>query len=95
MSVDGDDPQLQVVCDGSNFNPDIGWHPQTGRIAVPKRRLNSKQKGQIYVINPNDKDPYLDILPGQPDDRNNGGLSWSRDGKLFVFVSRPEPMPDK
>ena len=85
ITVTGADAQLRVRCDGSEFNPDIAWHPDGSRVTLPKR-AQPGQPGQIYVLDP-DKDDAPRPLKGQPTDRNNSGMCWSRDGKTLIFMS--------
>lgn len=86
VNVVGADPQLRVVCDGSEFNPDIGWSPDGSRITLPKRSQPG-QPGQIFVFNPNRYEAPVP-LKGQPTDRANSGMCWTRDGETFIFLSR-------
>lgn len=85
ISATGDAPNLRVRCNGRDYNEDIAWHPDGSRIAVPRGATDGK-KGQIYEFNPDDDRPPV-LLAGQPGDRNNAGMCWSRDGKTFIFVS--------
>jgi len=80
VSVAGDDPQLQICGEATTILPDIGWHPDGSRIVVPDN------KGRLRVFDPNGKSAPTE-LTGQPEGRANSGMSWSRDGKLLVFVS--------
>lgn len=79
--------KIRVVCDGIKFNPDISWHPTKDIIAVPAKG-QPMQRGQIFTIDLAAPNPTPERLSGQPADRSNGGLCWSRDGKTLVFVSR-------
>ena len=73
---------LEVLCDGADFLPDIGWHPDGSRITLPGR------DGQIYVLDAvGGQQPQL--FPGQPADRHNSGNCWTPDGKSLIFVSAP------
>jgi Tol biopolymer transport system component len=87
VSATAGGPQLRVVCegDGDDYNEDFGWHPDGSRVAIPRKAMPD-QPGQIFEFNP-DKGKPLVLLAGQPADRNNGGLCWSRDGKTLYFVS--------
>lgn len=72
--------RLEVLCDGADFLPDIGWHPDGSRITLPGR------DGQIYVIDSvGGQQPQL--FPGQPADRHNSGNCWTPDGKSLIFIS--------
>ena len=86
VSVVGDAPKLRVCCDGTEYNEDIGWHPDGARITLP-RVATSSQPSQIYEFNPDKNDPPK-LLVGQPADRNNSGMCWSRDGKTLYFISQ-------
>lgn len=41
---------------------------------------------QTYEFDPDGEDPPKP-LAGQPTDRHNSGMSWSKDGKMLVFES--------
>ncbi|HLJ11322.1 MAG TPA: M56 family metallopeptidase [Planctomycetaceae bacterium] len=83
-------PNLRVVCDGQDYNEDIGWHPNGSRVTIPRKvmpdRLGQIHHGQIYEFDP-DRDAPPKLLAGQPADRNNGGMCFSPDGKTFIFMS--------
>jgi beta-lactamase regulating signal transducer with metallopeptidase domain len=85
VSATGGDPDLRVVCDGQDYNEDIGWHPDGQRVTIP-RKVMPGQPGQIYEFNPDEIQPPA-LLAGQPRDRNNGGMCFSHDGKTFYFMS--------
>jgi Tol biopolymer transport system component len=74
-----------VRCDGQHYNEDIAWHPDGSRVTVP-RQPAPDQPGQIYEFDPDGEKPPV-LLAGQPADRNNAGMCFSRDGKTFIFVS--------
>lgn len=80
VAVDGDKPEPQVLDVANGLLEDIAWHPDGTRIVVPNR------EGRLMVYRPDGSEPPQE-LKGQPTDRNNGGSSWSRDGKLLVFMS--------
>jgi Tol biopolymer transport system component len=82
----GETPQVRVQCDATYFNPDIAWEPNAARITVP-RRSTPGNPGQIYVFDAHSsEDPVR--LEGQPVDRDNSGMCWTRDGKTLYFLSR-------
>lgn len=85
VSATGDGPELRVRCEGQDYNEDIAWHPNGRRITIP-RGSAAGQTGQIFEFDP-DGDAPPALLAGQPADRNNAGMCWSRDGKTFYFVS--------
>lgn len=85
VSATGGEPNLKVRCSGAGFNPDIGWSPDGTRITIP-RGATAEQPGAIYVFGPDD-DEEPTPLKGQPADRHNSGMCWSRDGKTLYFVS--------
>ncbi len=96
VAVDGESPP-RPLCTGEHYNPDFAWHPDGNQIALPHRADQEHKFGQIYSINPQINPSEIDgaftpleppiPMPIQPKDRHNSGMSWSRDGKLFVFVS--------
>ena len=85
VSVVGNDPKLRVRCAGEDYNPDIGWHPDGKRVTIP-RAPKPGQPGQIYEFDPDGDEAPVPVA-GQPTDRHNSGMSWSKDGKTLVFVS--------
>jgi Tol biopolymer transport system component len=85
VSAIGNDPKLRVRCAGQDYDPDIGWHPDGKRVTVPRRAMPG-EPAQIYEFDPDDEKPPFPV-PGQPKDRHNGGMGWSKDGKTLVFVS--------
>lgn len=86
MSVESDVPAIRRRISADGFNEDIAWHPDGTRILIPKAAANGVP-GQIYVYDPN-KVGEPAPLAGQPTDRHNGGMCWSRDGKTLYFISR-------
>lgn len=79
--VDVEDGRVEVLCDGSKFEPDFGWHPDGSRITLPGR------DGQIYIVDAADGSQEPRLLPGQPGDRHNSGNCWTSDGKSLIFTS--------
>lgn len=84
VSAEGNDANLQVRCDAQKIQPDFAWYPDGQRLMFPMHFEG--QVVQIFEVDPAGTDPPV-RYPDQPADRNNGGLSWSRDGKLLAFVS--------
>lgn len=91
VSLEGDEPEVQVRISGKGFNPDIAWHPDGTRIAIPQGAV-AGQFGRMVEFNPDDVsddgEPAGIVMKGQPNDRHNGGMCWSRDGKTLFFISR-------
>ena len=86
VTATGVDPMLHVCCDGKLALPDFAWHPDGKHLMFPQQLAG--EKGQIYEVDPDGKVGTVPIrYPDQPKDQNNSGLCWSRDGKLFAFVS--------
>jgi TolB protein len=73
----------RISADG--FDEDIAWHPDGTRILIPKAAANGVP-GQIYEFDPRKADEPSPLL-GQPKDRHNSGMCWSRDGKTLFFLS--------
>ena len=86
VNVNDDNSGFRILCDGSEFNPDIAWSPDGTLITFPSRGT-SGQPGQIFGINPHEYDAPIP-LPGQPTDRSNSGMCWTRDGQTLYFLSR-------
>lgn len=86
VSVGSDIPTLRRRISADGFNEDIAWHPDGTRILIPKAAANGVP-GQIYAYDPN-KAGEPSPLAGQPTDRHNAGMCWSRDGKTLFFISR-------
>lgn len=86
MNVEGQVPSIRHRIRADGFQEDIAWHPDGTRILIPKAAANGVV-GQIYAYEPgSDEEPTL--LAGQPTDRHNAGMCWSRDGKTLYFISR-------
>ncbi|MDA1162109.1 MAG: hypothetical protein O3B13_03310 [Planctomycetota bacterium] len=91
LNMEGDMPVVQSRISADGFNPDIAWHPDGKRIAIPKAAA-AGQFGRLVEFNPDDvpgdgKQAGV-VMQGQPNDRHNSGMSWSRDGKTLFFISR-------
>ena len=76
--------QLRVRCDGIDAQADFAWHPDGRRVVFP-RTWPGRPK-QLYEFDPDTDTPAVRVL-SQPKERNNGGMCWSRDGKIFVYMS--------
>jgi TolB protein len=91
VNIEGDEPVVQTRISAEGFNPDIAWHPDGKRIAIPQAAA-AGQFGRMVEFNPDDvtevgKQTGVPVK-GQPNERHNGGMSWSRDGKTLFFISR-------
>ena len=84
-SVMGEDPKLKVRCAGNDVQSDFSWLPDGSQVMFP-RLPGPGQKTQIYLLDPDGDQPAV-RYPHQPKNRSNGGLCWSRDGKMFVYMS--------
>jgi Tol biopolymer transport system component len=85
ISAVDDAPVVRVRCSAEDYHPDIAWHPDGLRIAVP-RKEKPGEHARLDEFNPDSDDPPVPVK-GQPTDRHNGGLCWSRDGRTLYFVS--------
>lgn len=83
VTVTGDDPKLRVRYDGAKVQSDFAWHPDGKRIMCPM----PGPKLQLFEFDPDGAAPPQRYRQ-QPKNRHNGGLSWSRDGKTLVYMSR-------
>lgn len=86
LNVTAEEPSIRRRVSASGFQEDIAWHPDGSRILIPKAAADGAM-GQIYVYDPNGEDEPTP-LAGQPKDRHNSGMCWSRDGKTLYFISR-------
>jgi TolB protein len=86
MSVETDVPTIRHRIRADGFNEDIAWHPDGSRILIPKAAAKGVP-GQIYAYDPDTADEPTP-LAGQPTDRHNSGMCWTRDGKTLYFISR-------
>ena len=84
-SATGGSPELKVRLDGKQIQSDFAWHPDGKRILFPKGTPNSPYS-QIYEIEADSDEPIRVFAP-QPNDRNVIGISFSRDGKTFAFMT--------
>jgi Tol biopolymer transport system component len=85
VTATGAAPQHRVLRRAEDINPDIAWHPDGSRIVVPKAGKPG-QHGQMLMFDLTQAGAPKP-LAGQPTDRHNGGMCWSRDGELLVFMS--------
>jgi Tol biopolymer transport system component len=85
VSVGSDVPTIRRRISAEGFHEDIAWHPDGTQILIPKAPVEGA-RGQIYEFNPATNEAPTP-LPGQPKDRHNAGMCWSRDGKTLFFVS--------
>lgn len=82
----GGDPKLRVLCDGKDVSTDFSWLADK-RLMFP-RTLAGTTKAQIHEIDPDSEKETTSVrYAKQPADRNNIGVTWSRDGKVFVYLS--------
>ena len=84
----GSDPKLRVLCDAKDFASDFSWLADK-RLMFPRTPAGAT-KSQIHVIDPdgeNKNEKPSERYAKQPANRNNVGVSWSRDGKTFVYIS--------
>jgi beta-lactamase regulating signal transducer with metallopeptidase domain/Tol biopolymer transport system component len=86
VNVEDDVPTIRRRINADGFNEDIAWHPDGTRILIPKAAANGVPC-QIYEFGPDDADEPAPLV-GQPQDRHNSGMCWSRDGKTLFFISR-------
>lgn len=86
VSVESKTAKVRRRINAKNFLEDIAWHPDGSRIVIPGKPVDGAP-AQLYEFN-----PHLDGEPvpvvGQPQDRNQGGICWSRSGKTLFFISR-------
>ena len=85
VATEGDDPKLRVRCDGKDVQSDFVWLAHGNRLMFPKIPANGHQT-QIFELNP-DGDQPATRYPHQPKNRSNGGLCWSRDESILVYMS--------
>lgn len=84
ISTAANGPNLTVCCNGADVAPDFTWQPDGRKILFPRQIAG--QLSQIYEV-PAEKDQQPVRYTSQPEDRSNSGLDWSRDGKVFSFMS--------
>ncbi len=85
MNTTGGDPNLRVLCDAKDVSSDFSWLPDGKRLMFARHPADASRT-QIFEIDP-DGDKPSTRYPKQPQDRNNICVSWSRDGKTFVYLS--------
>ena len=87
VSTTGGDPKLRVLCDAKDVASDISWLADQ-RLMFPRTPAGAT-RSQIHVIDPDGENanekPSVRYAK-QPANRNNVGVSWSRDGNTFVYL---------
>ena len=84
ISTAANGPDLTVCCSGADVAPDFTWQPDGRKFLFPRQIAG--QLSQIYEVTA-EKNQQPIRYAFQPEDRSNSGLDWSRDGKLFSFMS--------
>lgn len=77
--------QITILRAASDLHPDIAWRRGGIEVLVVQGSVDGRP-GQMLAV-PLEGDTPAAPYPGQPADRNNGGMSWSRDGKTLYFMS--------
>lgn len=85
VNTTGGDPNLRVLCDAKDVSSDFSWLPDGKRLMFARHPAGATRT-QIFEIDPDGDKPSV-RYPKQPQDRNNICVSWSRDGKTFVYLS--------
>jgi Ca2+-binding EF-hand superfamily protein len=85
VSTTGGDPNLRVLCDARDVGSDFSWFSEGKRLMFDRHPAGAART-QIFEIDPDGEQPSV-RYPRQPRDRNNICVSWSRDGKTFVYLS--------
>jgi TolB protein len=81
----GEEPKIQVCCDAADYNEDIAWRPDGKSIVIPRgAKDNAPARLDWFRI---DAPTKLEPVPGQPQNRHNSGMCWSRDGKRLYYIS--------
>ena len=84
ISTAANGPDLTVCCNGADVAPDFTWQPDGRKFLFPRQIAG--QLSQIYEVTA-EKNQQPIRYAFQPEDRSNSGLDWSRDGKVFSFMS--------
>ncbi len=84
ISTAANGPDLTVCCNGADVAPDFTWQPDGRKFLFPRQIAG--QLSQIYEVTA-EKNQEPVRYAFQPEDRSNSGLDWSRDGKVFSFMS--------
>jgi Tol biopolymer transport system component len=84
VNTTGGDPSLRVLCDARDVGSDFSWFSDD-KLMFPRHPAGAA-KTQIFEIDPDGEKPSVRYAK-QPRDRNNICVSWSRDGKTFVYLS--------
>ncbi|MBI3865175.1 MAG: PD40 domain-containing protein [Planctomycetia bacterium] len=85
VNTSGGDPKLRVLCDARDVSSDFSWLPDGKRLMFA-RHPEGAARTQIFEIDSDGEKPSV-RYPKQPPGRNNICVSWSRDGKTFVYLS--------
>lgn len=86
VSAGGEGPNLRIRFDGKNVQSDFAWLSDGKRLMFPYLPTGG-QFVQTYYLDPEGDDLPV-RYPRQPEDRQSGGLCWSRDGKIFAYMSK-------
>jgi TolB protein len=94
---------FQVLRTADDLNPDLAWRPKVDEVLAVQKPIDGRpgQMLAVPVAKPIDGMEEMDetedmeelagkeahAFPGQPVDRHNGGMSWSRDGAALYFMS--------
>ena len=77
---------VRVLCDAKDVASDFSWLADQ-RLMFPRTPAGTT-RSQIHVIDPDGEIGKPSVrYAKQPANRNNVGVSWSRDGKTFVYIS--------
>jgi len=85
VNASAGDPNLRVLCDARDVSSDFSWLPDGKRVMFARHPAGSART-QIFEIEPDAEQPSVRYAK-QPPNRNNICVSWSRDGKTFVYLS--------
>ena len=86
VALSDDGPELVVRGSADGIAEDFAWHPLEPMILVPKAHAESGRL-QLFAFDPDGTEAPT-RWNRQPADRNNGGMSFSRDGRRIVYMSR-------
>ena len=86
VTLTDDGAELNARSSDLGVLADIAWNSNEPMILIPKHRTESARL-QMFALNPDGIDPP-ERWNLQPSDRHNGGMSFSRDGKRIVYMSR-------
>ena len=85
VNVSGDMAAVRRRIKADGYNEDIAWRPDGMRILVPRKPLHGA-RAQICEFSPHGSASPTPI-EGQPDDRHQSGMCWTKDGKTLFFIS--------